>query len=80
MGTRLPEIDVKVDIVFEVGSWHVLQVRPYPDSPRDTLELHAPTTVSKDYFGPISLVMTKAQALAVAKALTVAAQYLEDTK
>jgi hypothetical protein len=77
VNTRQPEIDVKVDIVFEAGPGPaVLQVRPHPDSPRDTLELCTATKDAKEYFGEISVSMTKAQALAVAKALTIAAQYL----
>lgn len=81
MSIRPPELDVKVDVVFEAGLGPgVLQIRPHPDAPRYALELYTATSEAAEYFGPLSLVMTKAQALAVAQALTIAAQYVNDAE
>lgn len=62
------EIDVIRRVFAPHSDGNYLEVRPWPDSPKDTLELRV-TKECEEYFGPLSLSLNVEFAEALARAL-----------
>jgi hypothetical protein len=62
------EIDVIRRVYGPFSDGNFLEIRPWPDSPQDTLELHV-TKECQQFFGPLSLTMNVEFAEALGRAL-----------
>lgn len=63
--------------VYDDGEGVCLEVRPHPDFPEGTIELHSNSNPgSKEFYGLLSLTLVPAQARLLAKALNAVADHL----
>lgn len=64
--------------VYDDGEGVCLEVRPHPDFPEGTIEVHSNANQgSKEFYGPLSICLVPSQARLLAKALNAVADSLE---